>query len=202
MSSHHFVKENQEPALLIWEVKNIDFDKISSLLEWVPLVLVHEDAVETVLSWGIKIDKIVCNEEYASEHQYLLEEHYPLVFVAYEQNIELEDVLLHLVEVNQKAVNILGVAPIELPVYHEVLLSLDVVLFEKSRRHLLINKNPLKKWFVPCVVWLQVVDKHEVKMHDFQSQTTRCFKETTKVDLEEGFYQFESSAPFWLTELY
>jgi hypothetical protein len=57
MSSHHFVKEGQEPALLIFEP--IGLNEIEPLLEWAPLVVVAEPALEHVLTWGIKIDAVV-----------------------------------------------------------------------------------------------------------------------------------------------
>jgi len=57
MSSHHFVREDQEPALCI--INPISFSIIGSLLEWAPLVMVSQDVVEEVLQWGIKIDVII-----------------------------------------------------------------------------------------------------------------------------------------------
>jgi hypothetical protein len=57
MSSHHFVKEGQEPALLIFDP--IGLNEIEPLLEWAPLVVVAEAALELVLTWGIKIDAVV-----------------------------------------------------------------------------------------------------------------------------------------------
>ena len=57
MSSHHFVKEGQEPALFILEP--ISFQVASPLLEWAPLVLVSANALDDVLRWGIKIDVVL-----------------------------------------------------------------------------------------------------------------------------------------------
>jgi len=60
MSSHHFVKEGQEPALLI--VDAFTFEVAAPLLEWVPTVLVLEQALDDVLSWGIKIDVVLATK--------------------------------------------------------------------------------------------------------------------------------------------
>jgi hypothetical protein len=54
MSSHHFVKEGQEPALLILDPHSVDV--VQALLEWAPLVMVFAPALPEVISWGIKID--------------------------------------------------------------------------------------------------------------------------------------------------
>ena len=56
MSSHHFVKEDQEPALIIADASAVSFEKIQELLEWSPTVIVMESSLEMVLSWGIKMD--------------------------------------------------------------------------------------------------------------------------------------------------
>lgn len=55
MSSHHFVKENQEPALLILCTEAIPFEKLQEILEWSPTVITTEGCIEKVLGWGIKM---------------------------------------------------------------------------------------------------------------------------------------------------
>ncbi|MEO8472062.1 MAG: hypothetical protein ABI477_07710 [Chryseolinea sp.] len=60
MSSHHFVREGQEPALLILDADSSDV--VMSLLEWSPTVLVSSKVLASVLLWGVKIDAIVTCE--------------------------------------------------------------------------------------------------------------------------------------------
>ena len=57
MSSHHFVKEGQEPALFILDP--VDFELAGPFLEWAPFVIVSENALDQVLHWGIKIDGVL-----------------------------------------------------------------------------------------------------------------------------------------------
>jgi len=59
VSSHHIVREDQEPALLILNAQAIPFEKVQELLEWMPTVIVLADQVETVLGWGIKVDVVL-----------------------------------------------------------------------------------------------------------------------------------------------
>lgn len=59
MSSHHIVRENQEPALVIFDAHAIPFEKVQELLEWMPTIVVLHTQVETVLGWGIKIDVVL-----------------------------------------------------------------------------------------------------------------------------------------------
>jgi hypothetical protein len=59
MSSHHIVRENQEPALVILDAHAIPFEKVQELLEWMPTIIVLHSQIETVLGWGIKIDVLL-----------------------------------------------------------------------------------------------------------------------------------------------
>ena len=56
MSSHHIVKDKQEPALLFANGESCRVDIIHQLLEWSPFVVVLDGAIDRVLELGIKID--------------------------------------------------------------------------------------------------------------------------------------------------
>lgn len=58
MSSHHIVRDEQEPALLLWQAGQLSFEQAGQLLEWSPRVVVHQPALEEALAWGIKLDAI------------------------------------------------------------------------------------------------------------------------------------------------
>jgi thiamine pyrophosphokinase len=62
MSSHHIVREKQEPALLITGLDNFPDELLGQLLEWSPTVVVTADIAERVQAYGIKIDWLVANE--------------------------------------------------------------------------------------------------------------------------------------------
>ncbi|WP_051189477.1 hypothetical protein [Daejeonella oryzae] len=59
MSSHHIIREKQEPALLIMYFKDFDDEYLGQLLEWSPTVIVPENIYDHAESLGIKIDGIV-----------------------------------------------------------------------------------------------------------------------------------------------
>lgn len=59
MSSHHIVREKQEPALLILELDKFDEEHLGQLLEWSPTVLVNGFAAEKLHSLGIKFDVLI-----------------------------------------------------------------------------------------------------------------------------------------------
>lgn len=56
MSSHHIVREDQEPALIIANGAECSMELLGQLLEWSPRVIVLDGAMERVLVLGIKVD--------------------------------------------------------------------------------------------------------------------------------------------------
>ncbi|MES2274475.1 MAG: thiamine pyrophosphokinase [Bacteroidota bacterium] len=62
MSSHHIVREKQEPALLIAGLDNFPDELLGQLLEWSPTVVVTAATAERVQAYGIKIDWLVADE--------------------------------------------------------------------------------------------------------------------------------------------
>lgn len=59
MSSHHIVRDEQEPALLIANGESCSDELLGQLLEWSPVVVVLDRAVWRVLDLGIKIDVLL-----------------------------------------------------------------------------------------------------------------------------------------------
>jgi thiamine pyrophosphokinase len=62
MSSHHIVREKQEPALLIAGLDTFPDELLGQLLEWSPTVVVTAATAEKVQAYGIKIDWLVADE--------------------------------------------------------------------------------------------------------------------------------------------
>lgn len=59
MSSHHIVKEKQEPALYIDDLGLFNEEFLGQLLEWSPTLMVSHLAYDKILSLGLKVDVLV-----------------------------------------------------------------------------------------------------------------------------------------------
>lgn len=59
MSSHHVVKDKQEPALVIANGESCSMELLGQLLEWSPTVVVLDGAASRVEELGIKIDVLL-----------------------------------------------------------------------------------------------------------------------------------------------
>lgn len=58
MSSHHIVREKQEPALYIHRLGDFSEEYLGQLLEWSPTLLVQASEYEKVISLGLKVDVV------------------------------------------------------------------------------------------------------------------------------------------------
>jgi len=67
MSSHHIVRENQEPALLIKDIHSIQFEWLGQLLEWSPTVVTNQASYEFLHAQGYKVDIVLSHEAIASQ---------------------------------------------------------------------------------------------------------------------------------------
>ncbi|MGZ3777936.1 MAG: thiamine pyrophosphokinase [Mucilaginibacter sp.] len=64
MSSHHIVREKQEPALLVLGLNNFSTELLGQLLEWNPTVITTKDTASLLNDNGIKIDWIIASGKY------------------------------------------------------------------------------------------------------------------------------------------
>lgn len=59
MSSHHIVREKQEPALLVANGPECSDELLGQLLEWSPFVVVLDNAYERLIHKNIKVDVLL-----------------------------------------------------------------------------------------------------------------------------------------------
>jgi hypothetical protein len=105
MSSHHFVIEGQEPALFILD--GLPFEQVASLLEWSPLVVVADRAIDEVLSWGIKIDVVLQHQHIVKSLEEMLVDQAPVQIISCGTASPLETGLDFLTKNLQQAVNVI-----------------------------------------------------------------------------------------------
>ncbi|RFZ92396.1 thiamine pyrophosphokinase [Mucilaginibacter conchicola] len=61
MSSHHIVREKQEPALLVLSLRDFSEELLGQLLEWSPTVITIPDVAEQLAAYEIKVDIIIAD---------------------------------------------------------------------------------------------------------------------------------------------
>ncbi len=201
MSSHHFVKEQQEPALMILDTKGYNFAQLSSLLEWVPTVVVAQDAIETVISWGIKIDIILASSEFQRENLNLLEEQYPIQFLTVKNSDFLNEGLQYLIASKHSAVNIIGFDHLEAFNLEEKLDFLNIVIFDGPIRYFPVREKSFKKWFPESSLQIHAPEGSIVEIKTANESHLLKISHATFIETEEGTVTFNSIKPFWIGEM-
>ena len=108
MSSHHIVRDDQEPALIIANGASCSEELIGQLLEWSPLVIVLDSAMDRVLELGIKIDVLLGDFDCDFNPEIYLEKQYPLeiVHTPNQDKTDLDKAFDYLIAKGHKAVNV------------------------------------------------------------------------------------------------
>jgi len=190
MSSHHIVRENQEPAVVIFNVSNCNNSVLDSALEWSPYVVALSDCVNSLLSRDIKLDIVFGNYSGEQANQLLsIQPH--IKFSQPTQDVPLLDILNHLKQNQHKAAYIFGPAEIMTICENS---QLDLCVIDGSTKWSLIKEGKVRKWFKEgAAVFLST---NEVAVKDSESNPI----DVTKPLVKEGLFDFKSTRPFWLGE--
>ncbi|MFC6877743.1 thiamine diphosphokinase [Flavobacterium myungsuense] len=108
MSSHHIVRDDQEPALIIANGASCNEELLGQLLEWSPLVIVLDAAIERVIDLNIKVDVVLGDFDRGFNPHELLQSQYPIEIIhTPDQNkTDLEKAFDYLIERKIPAVNV------------------------------------------------------------------------------------------------
>ena len=108
MSSHHIVRDDQEPALIIANGAACNSELLGQLLEWSPLVLVLDSAIERVIGLNIKVDVLLGDFDRGFNPEKFVAAQYPIEIVHKpDQNkTDLEKAFDYLIERKIPAVNV------------------------------------------------------------------------------------------------
>ena len=108
MSSHHIVRDDQEPALIIANGAECSMELLGQLLEWSPIVIVLDSAMNRILDLNIKVDVLLGDFDRGFDPEYYKEKQYPLeiVHTPNQDKTDLEKAFEYLIERNIPAVNV------------------------------------------------------------------------------------------------
>lgn len=109
MSSHHFVREKQEPALIIANGESCSSELTGQLLEWNPFVVVLDRAILRVIDLKIKVDLLIGDFDRGLAIKEIMEHHFPVEIIHDEdqESTDLEKALKLLIRRGYPSVNII-----------------------------------------------------------------------------------------------
>ncbi len=123
----------------------MSFEKVQELLEWSPIVIVAEDQLRTILSWGIKIDAILCAQPASIIFDEQLKDQFPLQFISYSPANSLRNVVEYLVERKSNTLNLLANSTEDfMEVQNYPHISIEVFL--NNQKWTWVTNRPFEKW--------------------------------------------------------
>jgi thiamine pyrophosphokinase len=188
MSSHHIVREKQEPALLVLSLKDFSFELLGQLLEWSPtLIAITETAIQ-LHDNQIKVDWLIANEPIDD-----LQSDVKLMPV--EDERYLETALFHLIDQGYRAVNIIT-DDFNADKYLPYAEQIDLVIYVNDEKI-----YPIKSGFSK---WKQRGE--EIKLITKPNQLTytglKLSDENKLETTEDGFFSIQFNQPYlFISEL-
>jgi hypothetical protein len=186
MSSHHIVREKQEPALYIHHLGNFDEEYLGQLLEWSPTLLVASSEYEKVISLGLKVDVVIGNEENTS-----IQENTKWIFSPTES---LQAVVKYLVAEKYPAVNIISKENKFDDLAHLVP-AIDIVLFTETEKSYAVKPG--------FSVWKPAGSIFKIDIISyFETSNLKPTGEGSFAVIKDGFVSFEFTTDYlFLSEL-
>ena len=155
MSSHHIVRDDQEPALIIANGAACNEELLGQLLEWSPLVIVLDSAIERVLELGIKIDVLLGDFDRGFDAEYYKESQYPIeiVHTPNQYKTDLEKAFEYLIEKGHKAANVIWATGKRAD--HTITNITNIIRFRESLKIVILDDyskifllpNKFEKWY-------------------------------------------------------
>lgn len=181
MSSHHIVREKQEPALLIMNLAGFENENLGQLLEWSPTVIVNEENYELADSLAIKIDGVITRDP-----GFLAQENTRLILT---DTDPLEDCLKFLVGEAYPAVNIIA-KEFALKDYALFVDDIDIVVFIGDQKIFPVRSG-FSKWQPAGETVHLLYEVHNLSLSGLIKKKEHIL-ETEK----DGFYSVTFDQPF------
>lgn len=180
MSSHHIVREKQEPALYIHHLGDFNEEYLGQLLEWSPTLIVNAPVYEKAISLDLKIDAVVTPTD-----QDFFQENIKVIRTAKE---ELDAVLDFLIREKYPAVNVIDLKA-NLREMGDYIAMINIVVFTETEKAYAI-KPGFKIWKPKGSIF------HIDVISYFETSNLMQNEQGAFVVVEDGFVEFSFTTPY------
>ncbi|NOW94493.1 thiamine diphosphokinase [Mucilaginibacter sp. SG564] len=188
MSSHHIVREKQEPALLVLGLDDFPEELLGQLLEWSPTVITTPDTAEKLNMLGIKVDWVISN----NRDEGLVQSDVKLMVPG--DNTLATTALNYLIANHYPAVNVIMDEPV-LDEMQNYTGKIDLVIFQGDQKIYTVSSG-FSKW-KPAGEEIRVLNSTKALNYTGLEQTGPDSFRT----VEDGFFTLSFEQPFlWLAE--
>jgi thiamine pyrophosphokinase len=182
MSSHHIVREKQEPALLVLGMESFPSELLGQLLEWNPTVITTLQTAALLNDYGIKIDWIITDDANDTLQSDIKQ-------MPAGSDTPTEAALKYLVTHNYPAVNIVT-DDLQLKDYLFFADKINLVIFHAEQKIYAINSG-FSKW-KPTGEQVEILTQpNELHYSGLEPIGNHCFKTT-----HDGFFSLQFDQPF------
>lgn len=203
MSSHHIVRDEQEPALIIHRLEAFSLDHLYGLLEWSPTVICCEPALERYTAHGHKVDVALVSLAATDRWKQHLEDQQPVKIMAINDAHFLMSGLTILQKENHRAVNIITN---EESVFDVIQLldqwveHFDLTVLAGGQRFVFVRKKTFKKWFADSTALqiLTIARESLISTRGFDEDVDQVTGEVALGKKQEGEATIECSLPPFL----
>lgn len=182
MSSHHIVREKQEPALLVLGLNNFSPELLGQLLEWSPTVIATKQTAPKLQDNGIKIDWLIADEVHGLSQS-------DIKLMPIGSDTAPEAGLKYLVTHGYPAVSIIT-DDLQLKDYLFFTGKINLVIFHANRKIYAVNSG-FSKW-KPAGEVIEVLNHtHELQTSGLEFLDSRHYRTT-----HDGFFSLQFDQPF------
>lgn len=179
MSSHHIIREKQEPALYIHYLGAFNEEYLGQLLEWSPTLIVSAAVYEKAISLGLKVDVVVSSNDQDFQEN---------TKVIYAKSEELDAVLDYLISENYSAVNVID-SKSELRELGSYIEEINIVVFTETEKSYAI-KSGFKVWKPKGTIFnIEVISY-------FETSNLKQTENNTFEVINDGFVEFIFNVPY------
>ncbi|MEO6849506.1 MAG: thiamine diphosphokinase [Mucilaginibacter sp.] len=184
MSSHHIVREKQEPALLVLGLDSFDAELLGQLLEWSPTIITNPQTAALLDDNGIKIDWIITDDGHKNLQSNIKQ-------MPAGSDTPVEAALKYLVTHNYTAVNIIT-DDLQLKDYLFFADKINLVIFYGDQKIYAVNSG-FSKWKPAGEIIEVLTHPHELHCGGLEPMGNHRFKTT-----HDGFFslQFDQTLLF------
>lgn len=182
MSSHHIVREKQEPALLILGMDSFDLELLGQLLEWSPTVIATAHVAEQLNAMGIKVDRVLGNDVGDVMQS-------DVIYISIQGNAPLEAGLDVLIAENYSAVNVVT-DEFNLDDFIPFVAQINLVILHQNKKTYAVTSG-FTKW-LPAGEELIFLSGSADLISTGLSRTA----ENTFITIADGVIKLEFSSPF------
>lgn len=200
MSSHHIVRDQQEPALFLIKDDDLTLDVLGGLLEWVPTVVTTSDTFPLLAQLGMKVDCIVSQGSLSDELLFMAEEQQPIQILDSGPSDSYTAVLNYLSQSGHRAVNLVGFDHQKADLLQPFHQLLDLVIFDGPIRYFPVRHRSVEKWMPAGSVQLHGRENSLVEVSDSSGSKIYPIKHATFVEVAEGLCCFQGTELFWVGE--